>query len=184
GGANHEVQRITPHAFVARTARENETTAIGRVLVDVWRLGVIADAAIEVWPHQQQLISAVAQWHEADLKGFKGHDSGYPGRFLWNLAIQQAARIARHTVEIFGVHQEGQLELTETVDAVDGFSLLFGTAECREQQRSENGDDGDHHQQLNEREPAPSTKTLPTTFHVPSKVTMLRVSGKCAFAGT
>lgn len=56
---------------------------------------------------------------------------------------------------IFGianVKKEGQANLLEIVGAVNAFGGVFGLADRRQQKRGRNGDDGDHHQNLNQSE--------------------------------
>ena len=47
---------------------------------------------------------------------------------------------------------EGEADLLEVVDAVDALRLALGGGERREQHGREDGDDGDHDEQLDERE--------------------------------
>src|SRR5439155_4619803 len=50
------------------------------------------------------------------------------------------------------VHQPGERELAMVVHAGDALGLLFGLAQRRKEEAGQDGNDGDYHQQLNERE--------------------------------
>ena len=56
-------------------------------------------------------------------------------------------------VEIILVKLVGDEQLAQVAHAVGAFGLLFGGAQRREQHRGQNGDDRDHHQQLDQGEP-------------------------------
>ena len=50
------------------------------------------------------------------------------------------------------IHIDGQPPLLEVAHATDFECALLGCSQCRQQQRRQNGDDGDHHQQFNQSE--------------------------------
>ena len=58
---------------------------------------------------------------------------------------------------IINAKMKGHANLLEIVNAVDSSGGMLGLAERRQQKRSQNGDDGDHHQQLNQSEPPMAT---------------------------
>ena len=64
--------------------------------------------------------------------------------------------IIRHevVVVVVRVHVEAQLQLTKVVDAIDGLRAGPATAQHRQQQAGENRNDGDDHEQFDERESA------------------------------
>ena len=47
-----------------------------------------------------------------------------------------------------------QLQLFHVGQTFDALGLHFGPGQCRQQHRRQDGDDGDHHQQFNQRKPA------------------------------
>ena len=53
---------------------------------------------------------------------------------------------------IAGVGGKGKADLAEVVGATGSLCLVLGLAECREQQRGEDRNDGDHHEQLDQGE--------------------------------
>ena len=55
-------------------------------------------------------------------------------------------------VVIAGVGGKGKADLAEVVGATGSLCLVLGLAECREQQRGEDRNDGDHHEQLDQGE--------------------------------
>ena len=58
-------------------------------------------------------------------------------------------------VVVAQIHEEGQADLFEVVQADGLLAFLFGPAQCRQQECGEDGNDGDDHQQFNQREGAP-----------------------------
>lgn len=56
-------------------------------------------------------------------------------------------------VVIVGVHLHVDAELFEVVEAGDAVGLALGARQRRQQQRGQNGNDRNHDQQLDEREP-------------------------------
>jgi hypothetical protein len=62
---------------------------------------------------------------------------------------------------------ERHAELLKVAHAVDALGLEFGFAERGQQQRGENGDDGDDEKQFDQRE-SPALSVLPKSFHAMS----------------
>src|ERR1700722_8479309 len=70
---------------------------------------------------------------------------------------RDAARPNRVAREVFVVVFEIQTRQTDVAQIVLALSIVGGLAyllDCRQQQTDQNGDDGDHHQQLDQRETA------------------------------
>ena len=59
-----------------------------------------------------------------------------------------------HVFILIGEHQHGQADLLEVVEADGGLPLLLGLGQRGQQHRGEDGDDRDHHEQLDQREGA------------------------------
>ena len=62
------------------------------------------------------------------------------------------ALVGKDFVVVILIHEEGIAPLLDVVQATYGFGLFFRLGERRQQHGRENGDDGDDHQQFNERE--------------------------------
>ena len=58
----------------------------------------------------------------------------------------------QHVVVVVHVHFPGQGQLAVVVHALQAARLMFGRAQRRQQQRRQDGNDGDDHEQFNERE--------------------------------
>ena len=56
------------------------------------------------------------------------------------------------TLVVVFVHMKNNIQLFEAVDAVCLLALFLGTSQRRQEHRSEDGDNGDDHQQLNQGE--------------------------------
>ena len=64
--------------------------------------------------------------------------------------------IYRHTAaEIAGIHLPAQAELLLIVQAADPLGHFLGPGQRRQQQRGENANDGNHHEQFEQRERLP-----------------------------
>ena len=62
------------------------------------------------------------------------------------------AVVGKNIIIVVHVHRVGQVELAQLAAALDRHRLGLGLGQCRQQQPSENGNDGDHHQQFDQRE--------------------------------
>ena len=63
------------------------------------------------------------------------------------------AVVGKNIIIVVHVHRVGQVELAQLAAALDRDRLGLGFGQGRQQQPSENGNDGDHHQQFDESEP-------------------------------
>jgi hypothetical protein len=63
-------------------------------------------------------------------------------------------------IVIMSVQHPADLKLLQIAEAHNALRFLFGLSQRRQQQRRQNGDDGNDHEQLDEREPAYAGKTF------------------------
>ena len=60
----------------------------------------------------------------------------------------------QRAVVVVHIHTHGQAELAEIIVAGNSPARLLGLAQSRQQHRRQNGDDGDDHEQFDQRERA------------------------------
>jgi hypothetical protein len=77
-------------------------------------------------------------------------------------AAAHAGRSRQGVAVIRRVQVDAETDLPQIVDASRALRRCFGPGQCRQQQRRENADDGNHHEQFDQGE---SRVFMATSFH-------------------
>ena len=79
-----------------------------------------------------------------------------PVRVHLMMSTQHGVELPRQSpVIVIGKLYEGDPDLLEIADALSAFGPALGLGKCGQKDGGQDADDGDDHQQLDEREPAP-----------------------------
>jgi len=138
----------SPHRVAARAGDAGGAT------VEYLDLGLVVGAAVE--PHLPVIVQLVKQaLPDAGVVKVVGGavvaDPGVGG--VAPDAVFVVGVVGRHAaVVVVDVHLPAKLQLLDVAEASGGQTARLGPAQRGQQQRRENGDDGNHDQQLNEGE--------------------------------
>ena len=77
------------------------------------------------------------------------HDPSLP-QIVWS--GEQGVILHENAIVVAGIHVPGHDQLPVVAQALGCLGLLFGTRQGRQQQRRQDGNNGDHHQQLDQSE--------------------------------
>ena len=73
-----------------------------------------------------------------------------------DVGIVKVVHVHEDILVVVGIHDPGQCQLFVVVETGGAQRLLFGLGQRRQQQRRQDGNDGDDHQQLDEGEGQPA----------------------------
>src|SRR5688500_585102 len=90
------------------------------------------------------------------LGGVRHPSGAVPGRSVeWRADNAPSAGIWPQTIGVVRIHREGDAELTQVRGADGAPGHVAGSGKDGEEDRRQDGNDGDHHQKLDQRETAP-----------------------------
>lgn len=155
-GPTHEgVQAVTADLGVD-AAVDGDSKAIRGATIDGRRLQIRREEGVFGIQHESA-VGVVVGVEENALDPEFGIDA----------ASGDGLTVAGDVVRVVaGIHDPRQRELTFVVDALDSFRAAFGLSESGQEQRSQNGYDSDHNQQLDECE----ASTVVPIAHAKSRI--------------
>ena len=121
---------------------------VGRALVDADALRIRAE-------HRHPRIEQRLRVPVVAVVAVEIHAAAHPVHVAPAVGVDEVAPVV-----VVGVQGEGQLELLHVVQAEGDLRLALGLGQRRQQQPRQNGDDGDHHQQLDKRKATPSVSSI------------------------